>query len=579
MVAAAFLNATIPVVLGDLASKMENALTTFKTWGLNEALPSLILLAGCFLFRELANVWRKFVVHQVTTSAERNIAVNLVGHLLRLDLSEFETSRLGALHGRVKRCIDGFVKLLKLGFMELLPALLTAGFAIAVALNRNLIIGMVIFSSLPLLLGVILWQVWSQQGIRVQLLRSKEQMDGTFVEQISGLEYIRVADTHDAEEERIARDADELRLQEMRHHKAMGYFDFLKTMIESVFFIAVTALSIWLASRRVIAVGDVITSTMLFASVLAPVREIHRIIDESSESSIALTDLREMMAKQLDKSFRPTASSSNTELNAAAAIDAEGISVEYKTDLVAKVVLNKLNVSIPAGQVVGIVGLTGCGKSTFLKTLLRLVHPSEGRLKIFGKPIESLSREKLSEEFSLVGQVPFLFTGTLLDNLCYGIGNFSENELDLALRSAALDHDVSEMPGRYKAPVREHGQNLSGGQRQRVALARILLKPKPIIVLDEATSALDNSSEATVLASILALRNRSTILMIAHRLSTLRDADRILVFDNGIIAEDGSYAELEANNGRFAAMIRDGQSSPNNVVASSEGNSNTILTK
>jgi ATP-binding cassette subfamily B protein len=559
MAGAAWLNARIPVVLGDLASQMQSAVAGGRNWGLDDARAGLLILAGCFLLRELANVWRKFVVHKVATKAERDIAVSLMGHLLRLDLSEFSTSRDGSLHGRVKRCVEGLVKLLKLGFLDFFPALLTAGFAVGVASHRNPLLGLVIVSSLPLLLGVVFWQAWSQQGIRVLLLRSKEQMDGTFVEQLAGLEYIRSADTHDAEEARIARDADALRIQEMRHHAAMGGFDFLKTMIESVFFVLVAGLSIWLASRRVIAVGEIITSTMLFASVLAPVREIHRIIDEASESSISVADLREMLAKPLDKSFSPRSPTSSTSETPSLVIEAKGLKVEYLTDsAVRKTVLAGFDISIPPGQFVGIVGLTGCGKSTFLKSLLRLVHPSEGSLKLQGRPIDSFSRYELRKNFGVVGQKPFLFCGTLRENLCYGVGAFDDWELDRAVKAAALDRDIAAMPGRYLAPVCERGKNLSVGQCQRVALARILLKPRPIIVLDEATSALDNSSEAAVLNSILALKGHSTILMIAHRLSTLRDADRILVFEGGKIVEDGSYAELLANNGRFAALVRDG---------------------
>lgn len=144
-----------------------------------------------------------------------------------------------------------------------------------------------LFLSLPFLFLAVYWQGRSQQGIRVSLLRSKEQMEGTIAEQLAGIEYIRCADTHELEESTISDKAESLRKVEMKHHSAMGWFDFLKTMIESVFFVAVTGLSIWLAGRGQIAVGEIVTSACCSPVAPGPVREIHRIIDEAAESSLS----------------------------------------------------------------------------------------------------------------------------------------------------------------------------------------------------------------------------------------------------------------------------------------------------
>ncbi|MBP6507667.1 MAG: ABC transporter ATP-binding protein [Opitutaceae bacterium] len=559
---AAWLNARIPVILGDLASSMENAGTATTSWGIREATGGLLVLGGCFLLRELANVARRVTVHRVATTAERDIMTAVVGHLLRLDLAEFSAQRLGSIQGRVKRSVDGFVRLLRLGFMDFLPSFLTAGFAVWVAFSRNREIGILIASAVPVLLGIVWWQASSQRGIRVTLLRTKEQMEGTFVEQVAGLEYIRCADTQDEEEGRIAREADALRAQEMRHHTAMAGFDFLKTMAESTYFVAVAALSTWLAAHGRLPIGEIITQVMLFNSVLGPVREVHRVIDEASEASIAVDDLRELLAKPLDRSFMVAPPSIGSSPVGPMAIDARNLKLGYAGNCAVRFAVDGVDIHIPAGQIVGIAGLAGCGKSTFLKSLLRLVHPADGDVWLAGRPIASFSRRELRENIAVVGQTPFLFSGTLRENLCYGLGPVDETRLAAAVRAVGLEVDLREMPKGLNHPVHERGANLSGGQRQRIALARMLLEPRPILIVDEGTSALDYQSELTVLTSLAALRGRATILMIAHRLGTLRQADRILVFERGRIIEDGAFEELRARNGRFAALLLAAASSP-----------------
>jgi ATP-binding cassette subfamily B protein len=557
---AAWLNSMIPVLLGDLASGAEAAIRSSAGISLEYAKVALWSLFGCFLGRELANMVRKYIVHRITTTSERNMASTLIGHLLRLDLATLRGFQSGALQGRIRRCVDGYVRLLKLSFMDFVPAILTAGFAVAMALNRNGCIGGLILLSLPFLFLAVYWQGRSQQGIRVSLLRSKEQMEGTIAEQLAGIEYIRCADTHELEESTISDKAESLRKVEMKHHSAMGGFDFLKAMIESVFFVAVTGLSIWLAGGGHIAVGEIVTSSMLFASVLGPVREIHRIIDEAAESSLSVSDFREMLGLPQDGSFGDCSSVAVDTVARPCAIEADGLEIGYGGPSGKSHILNGMTVTIPAGQVVGIVGKTGCGKSTFLRALVRLIHPTGGQLTVFGIPIGNLSRKRISNLLGVVSQNPFIRSGSIQDNVMYGSTNTSVGDVHAAIAKAALTADLNSLEGGLAHQVTEGGNNLAGGQRQRLAIARALFQPKPIMIFDEATSALDNMSEAKVLRSIMALRGGSTVLMIAHRLSTLRDVDRILVFSGGKVIEDGPYATLVAAGGVFADLVKASES-------------------
>lgn len=561
---AAWLNSLIPVILGDLASDTGKLMRTSAGIPFAVAKLALLSLLGCFAGRELANLVRKYALHRITTTAERDSAARLVGHLLRLDLSKLREFQSGALQGRIRRCVDGHVRLLRLTFMDMVPAVLTASFAVVMALTRNMWIGGLILLSLPFLFLAVWWQARSQQGIRVSIRDSKEEMEGTLAEQLAGIEAIRCADTHALEESAIAGKAENLRRVEMKHHTAMGFFDFLKVMIESLFFVAVTGLSIWLVARGDLAVGEIITASMLFASVLGPVREIHRIIDEASESALAVADFRDLLALPPDVSFTSILATEEPALTAApAAIAANGLRVGYGGSSGASVVLDGFDLVIPHGQVVGIVGRTGCGKSTLLRAVLRLIHPVGGELRIYGRSVTALDRARLSEVIGIVSQHPFIRSGTLGENVTYGSLNGNPPAIKSALEKAALATDLAAFETGIAHPIKEGGANLSGGQRQRLAIARALYHPKPLMIFDEATSALDNTSEAAVLRSIMALRGTSTVLMIAHRLSTLRDVDRILCFEDGKVVEDGTFSELQTRDGTFAKLVRAAESCEN----------------
>jgi ATP-binding cassette, subfamily B, bacterial len=171
-------------------------------------------------------------------------------------------------------------------------------------------------------------------------------------------------------------------------------------------------------------------------------------------------------------------------------------------------------------------------------------------------PLHLVGRDELARTIGYVGQNPFVFAGTISENIGYGNGAVTGDQIAEAAKLANLHDEILEMPGQYQAQVTERGQNLSGGQRQRVALARILLKQAPLLILDEATSALDNISERHVQRSLGLTNADRTTIVIAHRLSTLKDCDSILVFDEGRIAERGTYAELVAKGGIFAELVR-----------------------
>jgi ATP-binding cassette subfamily B protein len=380
-------------------------------------------------------------------------------------------------------------------------------------------------------------------------------MDGTVVELLGGLAYVRAANTHEYEVERVAAVAEERRVRELRHHLQMSLFGCAKALNEGFFHIVVLGLAVYLAVGGQISFGDILTFSILFLSVMAPLNEIHRGLDEGHECSLQVADLLDMLNKPTDRSFATVAIREPWLEKGTPAIVVEELRAEYPTtNGHPKRALRGVSMVIRHGETIGVVGRSGCGKSTWLRILMRLAHPSGGRVLVGGIPLEGVSREAIGRMVGYVDQSAFVFTGTIAENIAYGASGVSEEAIRRAAQAAFIHDEILAMPGGYSAHVCERGQNLSGGQRQRLALARIFLKNPPVLILDEGTSALDTISERNIQRAINAARVDHTIILVAHRLSTLLHADRILVFDQGQVVETGTYAELIERNGLFTQL-------------------------
>ncbi|HWB04177.1 MAG TPA: ABC transporter ATP-binding protein [Verrucomicrobiales bacterium] len=521
------------------------------------AVSFLLCIALAFIAREGLKVLQRYLVQNTCTQIEKEITVSLVDHLMRVDLNRLSSQRIGALHGRIHRSVEGFVKFLKLGFMDFFPAIFMAGIALAAAVSKQWWLGIAMAGVIPASFFIILKQIGSQKGVRVSLLRKKEALDGTVVEQLGGIEYIRAANTRELELRRVESVAEDRRTQELKHHMTMGWFDCFKALNEGFFHIAIITLAIYLAVRGSISVGDIIVFSSLFLSVMHPLREIHRILDDAHESSIQVADLMGLQALPVDASYNLLTLHEPEVKDGKPVIVVENLTVEYTTaDGRKRQALHDVSMVVRHGETIGVAGPSGSGKSTWLKVVMRLIHPTNGEVFLGGEPVSAISRETIARLIGYASQTPFIFSGTIAENIAYGTPGVTEEKIREAAERACIHDEIMQMPGGYSATVSERGQNLSGGQRQRIAIARIFLKNPPVLVLDEGTAALDNISERKVQEALTASRADRTTIIVAHRLSTLRDSNRIFVFADGRIVETGSYDELLQKGGVFTELVR-----------------------
>ena len=218
--------------------------------------------------------------------------------------------------------------------------------------------------------------------------------------------------------------------------------------------------------------------------------------------------------------------------------------------------LRDINIDIPAGSTVAFVGGTGSGKSTLLKLLLRFISPDQGRILFDGQNIAEINSTALRKQLGYVAQDPFLTDGSIADNIAYGDHDADIKAIEIAADAAEASEFIASLPKTFDSEVGERGTQLSGGQRQRIALARALYRNPSVLILDEATSAVDNETEAAIQRSLARVSKNRTTIIVAHRLSTVRNADRIFVIDSGQLVEQGRHDELLARDGIYASLWR-----------------------
>lgn len=517
-------------------------------------IPVLLLILVVNVVNELIKILRRIMVEDTATKTEKRARGLVITSLLKAPLSFFKENMTGNIHGRLNRCLEGTIKLEKLIFMDFAPAIFNSAAAIFVIFTTlPAVLALPMLLVIPIGIGIVFRQISTQQGIRVELLETKSSMDGTIVELLNGIEVIRITDSISLEESRFENKSEFLRKKEMKHHKQMAKYDCWKFINEVTFTVLMIGISAYLATQGIISVGAVLTSYLCFSQLIKPLEELHRILDELSESVILADDFFKLAEIPNDFSYTEVNKTTSGPNVISPFINIKDLHFSYDNQAS---VLKNLNLAFEKGSFTGIAGPSGCGKSSFIKAVCKL-EQYEGEIFIDGVNLRSLSRKELSRIIALVPQSPFIVAGTIYENICYGLDRMpSQKEVENAVRKACLTEFIDSLPNKLNTVLSENGGNLSGGQKQRIAIARIFLRKPEILILDEATSALDNTSERYIQNEIEKLKEETkmTVISIAHRLTTLKNSDRILVMEHGEIVQTGKYQELIEKDGIFRQM-------------------------
>ena len=550
MIISALLTQLLPLSIGRLTDDVLNQ----NELSFISVLPFLGFILVITVTNEIIKVIRRLLVEDTSTRFEKSARTKAISSLLHAPLNYFKENMTGNIHGKLNRSLEGTTKLLKLIFMDFAPAIFNGLAAIVVIFSKlPVTLALLMLLVIPIGIIIVFRQITTQRGIRVELMNEKSNMDGTIVELINGIEVIRIVNNAENETNRFDNTSEYLRRKEMKHHKAMALYDCLKFINEAVFTVLIIGVSAYLAGEGIISVGTVLTAYLSFTQLTTPLRELHRIFDELSESTVLAEEYFKIIELPKDFSYEIVEQDSKPK-KSLPIIAIKNMDFKYQN--ASKYTIKDLNLNIQKGEFIGIAGPSGCGKSSLIKVISKL-EKGEGNIEIDGLDITKLTRKDIANKIALVPQSPFLISATIKENICYGINReVTDAEIKEACQKAFIDDFIENLPDKYETKISEGGGNLSGGQRQRIAIARIFLRKPSILILDEATSALDNTTEKHIQKAIETFQkeNNITILSIAHRLTTLKNCDNILVFDKGKIVEQGKYQDLINKPGIFQDM-------------------------
>lgn len=537
--AVALINLTLVRLAGtlwDIITVQQDADKMTRTIGL---FLSLVILQG------LCSMGHSYLTAWVSQTVIADFRKHLFGHLHTLTVSFFARRRTGELLSRLMSDVTVIQSLVTETPIDGVKQLVTFVGGITFLLLMNWQLCLLILILLPLLV-----LVSKMFGRRLKSLATSIQdhtaaLSTLTEEVISGIRIVKSFVQSQREEARFADQVDQMLHLTLRRAGIMAVFI---PVISLMTFSSATAV-LWYGGQQVI--EGVVTPGDLFAFVLfagiliGPFSSAARVFTQIKEAQGATQRVFEILDAKPDISDRPDA---QPLVAVAGHVRMEDVSFSYDAR---QPVLSHLSFEAKPGELVAFVGPTGAGKTTVINLLHRFYDPTDGRLTIDGRDLRDVSLESWYRQIALVPQETILFGGTILDNIRYGNRDAGEATIVEACKAAHAHDFITGFPDGYQTLVGEKGVNLSGGQRQRIAIARAILKNPRILLLDEATSSLDTESERLVQEALQRLMEGRTTFVVAHRLSTIQRADRILVLDKGKLVEEGTHAQLMERTGLY----------------------------
>jgi ATP-binding cassette subfamily B protein len=485
----------------------------------------------------------------------RRLKDNLYDHLNHLPARHHDRADTGDLVQRCTSDVETVRQFLAGQVMDIGNAVILALTALPLLLSLS---GPMTLVSFALIGPVTLYAyVYFRQVKHVfkQVEEAESALTAVVQENLTGIRVVRAFARQDFERAKFAEPNARFRNRGLRLIQIMAWYWAISDLV-ALSQIGLTLLvgAHWIAQGR-LTVGMLFAFLAYLGMMLWPVRQMGRILTDLGKTSVALTRIGEILAVPREPEPAPTP---GVPLAAVFSghITVRDLHFHHATPQPAagRGALNGLSFDVHPGESLAILGPSGAGKSTLMHLLLRLYDYAEGSIQFDGRELSSLPRKWVRAQIGVVMQEPFLFSKTLRDNLRLGRGDAPDHEIEAAARAASIHDTILSFEHGYGTLIGERGITLSGGQRQRVAIARAVLKRPPLLILDDAMSAVDAETEALILNALRERRGRATTLVIAHRLSTLAHADRVIVLDHGRIIQTGTHAELSTQEGLYRRL-------------------------
>ena len=510
---------------------------------------TLIINATIMLVLIIQNVpttiWRWRITSRMVRRTSAGVKSSVIRKLQSLSITYHKDMQAGKVQSKFLKDTEAIDGLFSNVIHGLIPSIFTVVIAIAISVYTNWIVSLFFLVIIPF--DVILTRIFNKRlkrnyrdyRIKTEEMSSKmsNMLDMMTVTKSHGLENVEI----------LALNKSILKLTGSGREvdKVTANFGAWSYVVPTIFNAICVLFCAFMALKGFIGVGDIVLYQSMFSQISGAVSTLVNLVPTFSSGVEALSSVSEIMtAKDIEVSIGK-AHVENIDGNV------EFKNVFYHYPNTEQYVVKDLNLSVKQGECIAVVGSSGSGKSTIMNLIIGFMMPTKGDLLIDGKSITEFNLSEYRHHISVVPQNSILFAGSIRDNITYGLSHYTEEQLNKVVEMANLNEFIKDLPNGLDSDIGEHGDKLSGGQKQRITIARALIRDPKILILDEATSALDNISEYHVQKAIASSIRGRTTFIVAHRLSTIRDADRIVVMEQGVPVEIGSYEELMEKKGKF----------------------------
>ena len=488
--------------------------------------------------------------HQMGVLVEADMRRDIFSHMQELSFDFYDKNRTGVLMSRITTDLFDVTELAHHGPEFVLICAITMIGSMIFMFAMEWRLALVLLLTLPVCLIYTFAQRVNMKHANIEVKKKTADINAAIESSISGVRTAKAFANEDQELIKFEEANNKFRNSKIAYYKTMGTYMSGMEFTSGVAPVLVIAAGGLLIMKGRMDYIDLVTFTLYVTAFVNPLRRLTMLAELYMQGLAGFTRFVEIM--RTEPQIKDAENAKELE-NVEGRIDIENVSFHYSNEIP---VLENINLTIHEGQSVAVVGPSGGGKTTLCQLLPRFYDVCSGSIKVDGTDIRELTQSSLRRNIGIIQQDVFMFAGTIKDNIRYGRPDASDEEIIEAAKKAEIHDEIMALPQGYDSQVGERGVKLSGGQKQRLSIARVFLKNPKILILDEATSALDTVTEQHIQAALEQLSQGRTTIIIAHRLSTVKDVDNIVVVDDDRIVEQGCHKELMEKNGVYAALCR-----------------------